>query len=97
MDFGFLRSSLEEFRKTNLKTDRIVESFDGYTSYFLVVDKATRYAWMFLTKTKQPPVGIITLFLEKFGHGDGGMIRVDQGGELARSGEWRSVVLTKYR
>ena len=83
MDFGFLRSSSEEFRKTNLKTDRIVESFDGYTSYLLVVDKATRYAWIFLTKTKQPPVGIISLFLEKFGHRDGGMIRVDQGGELA--------------
>jgi len=88
MDFGFLRASSEDFRKTNLKTDRIVESFDGYTSYLLVVDKATRYAWIFLTKTKNPPVGIISLFLEKFGNEKGGMIRVDQGGELARSEEW---------
>lgn len=97
MDFGFLRASSEDFRKTNLKTDRIVESFDGYTSYLLVVDKATRYAWIFLTKTKDPPVGIISLFLEKFGNENGGMIRVDQGGELARSEEWRSMALNTYR
>lgn len=96
MDFGFLRATAEDFRTTNLKTDRIVESFDGYKSYLIVVDKTTRYAWLFLTKTKKPPVGIIRHFLSKFGHEDGGLIRVDQGGELARSGEWRTLALNDF-
>lgn len=77
MDFGFLRASTEDFRATRAKTDRIVESFDGYTSYLLVVDKTTRYTWLFLTKTKKPPVEIIRIFLDKYGHEDGGLIRVD--------------------
>lgn len=83
MDFGFLRASLEDFWTTNLKTDCIVESFDGYKSYLLVVDKATRYTWIFLTRNKKPPIGIISLFLDKFGHENGDIVRVDQEGKLA--------------
>jgi len=59
VDFGFLRASTEDFRSTNVKTDRIVVSFDGYKSYLLVVDKATRYTLLFPTKMKKPPVDII--------------------------------------
>ena len=97
MDFGFLCASAEDFRVTNLNTDRIVESFDGYKSYLLVVDKTTRYTWLFPRRTKKPPVGIISLILEKFGHENGGLIQVDQGGELACSTEWCTMVLKKYR
>ena len=74
-----------------------MESFDGFKSYLLVVDKTTRYAWIFPTKTKKPPVEIIRLFLEKYGHEEGGLIRVDQGGELAWCTEWRTMVLKEHR
>ena len=95
MDFGYLRASVEDFWTTNLKTDQIVESFDGYKSYLLVVDKTTRYTWLFPMCTKKPPIGIISLFLETFGHEDGGFIRFNQGGELACSTEWRTMALNK--
>ena len=97
MDFGFLRASMEDFRSTNVKTDQIVESFNGYKSYLLVVDKTTLYTWLFLTKTKKPPTNIIRIFLTKYGHEDGGLIRVDQGGELARCNEWRTMALKEHR
>eukprot|EP00804_Cyclotella_cryptica_P024685 CCRYP_001671-RA/>CCRYP_001671-RA protein AED:0.29 eAED:-0.05 QI:0/0/0/0.33/1/1/3/0/660 len=67
------------------------------SSYLLVVDKTTRYTWIFPTKSKKPPVEIIRLFLSKYGHEDGGLIRVDQGGELARCTEWRTMVLKEHR
>ena len=40
---------------------------------------------------------IISLFLDKYGHENGGLIRVDPGGELARSTEWRTMVLEKHK
>jgi hypothetical protein len=40
--------------------------------------------WLFLTKSKDPPLAIIEAFLRKFGHKEGGSIRTDQGGELVK-------------
>ena len=37
------------------------------------------------------------LFLRQYGHNTGGKIRCDQGGELARSEEWRSLVLKEFQ
>ena len=63
----------------------MVKSYDGYTSYLLIVDEATRYAWVFLTASKDPPLDIVRKFLHLHGHEEGGSIRTDHGGELARS------------
>ncbi len=77
MDFGFMRASCSDYRKPNPKTDRVVQSWDGYSSYLLVVDKASRFMWVFLTKSKDPSLDIINQFLWKFGHEGGGSIRSD--------------------
>ncbi len=52
--------------------------------------------WVFLTKSKEPPLDIVNSFLKKFGHEDGGSIRSDQGGELARSPALANMVLREH-
>jgi hypothetical protein len=74
----------------------VIESYDGFTSYLLVVDEVTKYAWLFLTKSKDPPLEICRLFFKQFGNENGGIARVDQGGELARSEDWRSMMLKEF-
>jgi hypothetical protein len=51
MDFGFMRASASDFSRPNKKTDRVVTSCDGFSSYLLIVDEATCFIWVFLTKT----------------------------------------------
>jgi hypothetical protein len=85
MDFGFMHSSTSDYACPNKATDRVVSSYDGYTLYLLVINEASRYAWVFLTKSKDPPIDIIRAFLLLHGHPDGGCIHMYQGGELASS------------
>jgi len=68
MDFGFMRSSTSDYKHPNKSTDRVVLSYDEYTSYLIVVDGKSRRIWSFLTRTKEPPLHIIRAFLDKFGH-----------------------------
>jgi hypothetical protein len=96
-DFGFIRASNEDYSRPTKEKDRVIESYDGFTSYLLVVDEVSKYSWIFLTKSKDPPIELTRLFLEEYAHVDGGKIRCDQGGELARSAEWRKMVLEKYK
>ena len=46
--------------------------------------------WVFLTKLKDRPVVIAADFLKRVGLADGGLIRCDQGGKLARSNIFRT-------
>jgi hypothetical protein len=71
-------------------------SFDGFTSYLLIVDEALRHMLVFLTSTKDPRLDLIDKFLTRFGHPDGGSIRTDQGGELAGSQKLVDMVLWQY-
>ena len=57
MDFGFMQASCSNYRKPNPKTDQVVQSWDGYSSYLLIVDEVSCFMWVFLTKSKDPPVG----------------------------------------
>jgi len=96
MDFGFMRASSSDYSRRNTTTDRIVFSYDGFSSYLLIIDEASRYVWAFLTASKSPPVDIIKEFLTQHGHRDGGCIRTDQGGELARSSILQDMLLRDY-
>ena len=96
LDFGFMRASTQNFQRPNKAQDRVVLSYDGFSSYLLIVDEASRHVWVFLTKTKEPPMDIISAFLARHGHTNGGCIRTDQGGELARSSQLLDMVLRKY-
>ena len=78
MDYGFVKATND---------NKMVRSHDGYSSYILIVDHATRYMWVFLTKNKCPPIHFIDRFLRTYGLQDDTVkiVRTDQGGELARS------------
>jgi hypothetical protein len=97
MDFGFMRASSSDYSRPNKKYDRVIDSWDGYSSYLLVVDEASRYIWVFLTKSKEPPLDIIDTFLDRFGHVNGCLIRSNQGGELARSLAFSNLLLRKHK
>ena len=96
MDFGFMRASTTDYSRPNKSTDRVAQSYDGYTSYLLIIDEASRFAWVFLTKSKDPPLDIVRAFLRLHGHEDGGCIRTDQGGELASSYAFGDLLLTEF-
>ena len=74
MDFAFLRASNSNYACPNLKRDRIVESYDGYSSHLLIVDEASQKSWTFTTKSKEPPIELVSLFLSTFGLDSGGFI-----------------------
>lgn len=61
MDMGFVRGT-GYHQKT--EDGRLVTSLDGYNSYLLIVDRATRYLWVFLSKNKTPPITVITSIFE---------------------------------
>ena len=90
MDFGFVRGSNYTIKTEDGPT---VTSIDGYNSYLIIVDRATRYIWLFLTKSKHPPVDIARKVLKKFrSDHKHRTVRTDQGGELGRSEEFRTMV-----
>ena len=62
MDFGFVRGSAYTIKQEEGPT---VTSKDGYNSYLIIIDRATRYTWIFLRATKHPPIGITRRVQEK--------------------------------
>jgi hypothetical protein len=82
MDFGFLRASTTDFSRPDKSRDRVVTSFVGYNAYLIIVDEYTKYVWVYLCVSKDPPIALIELHLDQFGT-RGIHIRCDQGGELA--------------
>jgi len=54
-----MRASNDDYRRPNKDTDRIVQSYDGYSAYLLIVDGASRRVWVFLTESKTPPIAIL--------------------------------------
>ena len=83
MDFGFVRGS--DYKKKN-DTGQTITSIDGKRSYLLIIDRCTRFIWIFLTTTKHPPVEAAQLILQKFkSTHPHRTVRMDQGGELGKS------------
>ena len=99
MDFGFVRGPknpqvlLKQKRtpKHETRTAKshhpIKTSHDGHSSCLLMTDAASRFTWMFLTKTKEPPIETLNTFMTQHGLTDKipKLVQTDQGGELARS------------
>jgi hypothetical protein len=85
MDFGFMLASALDYSQPNKTKDRVVYSYNGFSSYLLIISEALRYVWIFLTASKEPPTAIVKAFLTQHGHTDGGCVRTNQGGELAKS------------
>ncbi len=95
IDFAFMRVSTEDYKWPNKMTDRVVTSYNGYSSHLVIVDSASCRVWAFLTKLKDPPLDILRAFLKKFGVGTG-VIRTDQGGKLARSNAFCNMILAEF-
>ncbi len=91
-----MRSSTLDYARPNKAIDWMVLSYDGFNSYLLVLDEALRYAWVFLTKSKDSPLDIIGAFFALHGHPDGGCLRTDQGGELASSTAFGDLLLWDF-
>ncbi len=83
MDFGFVRGS--QFKSKD-EHGNLVTSFDGKNSYLIIIDRATRYTWVFLSNNKVPPIDAARKLLKKFkSTNPHRTVRVDQGGELGKS------------
>jgi hypothetical protein len=72
----------------------ILTSRQGYAAYLLIVDSKTRQVWVFNTKTKEPPIKMVDLFLQRYGLKDGTQryIRTNLGGGLTNSQEFRPLI-----
>ena len=82
MDYGFVRGSDYTARDNDGK---LVTSIDKYRAYLLIIDRKSRYIWIFLTKTKEPPLLQVKSLLSIFKPCSISRITTDQGGELASS------------
>ncbi len=60
------------------------------------MDEALHHMWVFITSTKDPPLDLIDKLFTRFGHPDVGLIRTDQGRELAGLQELVDMVLWQY-
>ncbi len=61
MDFGFMRASASNLSHADKSKDRMVFSYNGFSSCLLMVDKASRCIWVFLMKSKDPPINMYWL------------------------------------
>ena len=90
MDFGFVRGSEYKVKGENQPT---ITSIDGYNSYLIIVDRVSRYIWIFLTSSKAPPISIARRVLNKFKcKNPHRTVRTDQGGELGMSEDFQEMV-----
>ena len=46
MDFGFMRASSSDYSNPNTSLDWVVDSWDRFSSYLLIIDEASRYIWV---------------------------------------------------
>ena len=89
MDYGFVRGSDYHSRDNDGK---LVTSIDKYRSYLLIIDKKSRYIWIFLTRNKDPPIQQVKSLLSIFKPCGLSTITTDQGGELASSKKFIAMV-----
>ena len=90
MDYGFVRGS---GYSTKDEDGRRITSLDGMNCYLIIIDRKTRRTWVFLQKSKTPPIETVRSFLQKNKCRTTGrlIIRSDQGGELYKSDEFQKM------
>jgi hypothetical protein len=84
-----------EISEQDLKKYTLAEGIHGYKAYLNIVDRKSRYMWLFLSKDKEPPLQFLELWFKQHGIGTRGIsgciLRTDGGGELAGSHELRKL------
>jgi hypothetical protein len=97
MDFEFICSSTSDYSRPTTSTNRVIFSYDGYSSYLIVINEASRYIWIFLAASKEPPITIVWEFLTQHGHDNSGCIQMDQGSKLACNHSLQDMVLREFQ
>ena len=91
-DFGFVHS--KDFQQQD-EHGRTQTSIDGKRSYLLIIDRATRYTWVYLSSSKLPPIDFCKSVLHKFkSNCKHKTIRCDQG-ELATSTIFNEMIVNE--
>ena len=96
LDFGFVRGS--EFKmETKKGKGPTITSIDGKNSYCLIIDRATRHIWIYMSNSKAPPVEPIRMILKKFGSRSTThrTVRTDQDKGLGRSLDFKAMLKDK--
>ena len=89
LDFGFVKS--KHFQEKD-DAGRTQTSIDGKNSYLLIIDRATRYTWVYVSSSKLPPIDFCQKVLNKFkSKCEHKTIRCDQG-ELANSQDFNKMI-----
>ena len=99
MDIGFFRGprNLQEvYDRTADPQPKLIESRQGYVCYLLIVDRATRYIWVFPLRSKSINPDLIDLFLRTHGlhRCVQKTLRTDGEGSLAESVVFRNILLS---
>ena len=89
-DFGFMRT--KHFRQED-DDGRTQTSIDGKNAYLLIVDRKTRFMWIYVSSSKQPPIDFCRSILNKYKAATSHRtVRCDQG-ELATSIEFNKLLV----
>lgn len=89
-DFGSMRTKDYQYEDVEGKTQT---SVDGKNAYLLVVDRSTRYMWVYVTSSKQPPLDFCKSILHKFKSSTKHCtVRCDQG-ELATLQQFNQILV----
>jgi hypothetical protein len=77
---------------------KIIASRQVYVCYLLIIDAATRYAWVFPSKSKAAPTQLLDAFLRAFGRHDSTVRTIcsDQDGALYRNEVLCAMVLDNH-
>jgi hypothetical protein len=72
-----------------------ITSIDGYRGYLIVVDRKSRYTWVFVMKSKAPPLNVMDTFPQKHGNQtvQQKTLRTDEGGDLWGSEDIKTLAL----
>ena len=94
IDFEFVRGSDFKVPTGQKGEGPTLTSIDAKNSYCIIVDRATRYIWVHLDNTKQPPIDPVRMVLRKFGNKQitHRTVRTDQDKGLGRSKEFIKMV-----
>ena len=99
MDIGFFRGpkNLQEVYDRRAEPQpKLIESRQGFVCYLLIVDRATRYLWIFPMRSKSVSLELIDIFLRTHGIQAPCVktLRTEGEGSLAESAQFRTLLIT---
>ena len=98
MDLGFIRGPANLQAVVDREEEaqpKIIHSRQGYTCYLLIIDRKSRYMWVFPLKSRSVSIDLMDSFLAIHGNHQvqPRLIRTDGEGSLAESEEFRALLV----